>query len=77
MPPWALLRVEWVQRKANLSLLNKGCCDSMHANWRKLWLQKHVRACIYSKWGQLWCNPPPSKKKKKFEMQGDPAVVLI
>lgn len=80
MPPWALLRVEWVQRKANFSLLNKGCCYSMHTNWRRLCLQKHVRACIDSEWEHPWwlffffffpLSPP-----KVWDAEGTPLLSL-
>lgn len=74
MPPWALLRVEWVQRKANFSLLNKGCCYSMHTNWRRLCLQKHVRACIDSEWEHPWWLVPPLPPPKVWDAEGTPLL---
>lgn len=77
MPPWALLRVEWVRWRANFSLLNKGCCYSMHTNWRRLCLQKHVCACIDSEWEHPWwlfffSSLPP----KVWDAEGTPLLAL-
>lgn len=76
MPPWALLRVEWVQRKANFSLLNKGCCYSMHTNWRRLCLQKHVRACIDSEWEHPWWLFFFSSPPRVWDAEGTPLLSL-